>query len=108
MQKKFQSSGQLIKVGDLVVVKMKPYSPWGAHVKGHSKNKKRVHVHFYGTNNEGTVDASEVVSFDICTEVIRLLLLRKIGMFHKSIVEIEKTLDIPQELSLLKECEALQ
>lgn len=90
------------------MAKMRSYSPWGAQVKGHSKNKKRIHVYFYGTENEGTVDASEIVPFDICEEVIRLLLLRRIGMFHKSILEIERILAVPPELSLLKECESLQ
>lgn len=107
-KKVFQSSGQTINVGDLVLAKMKSYSPWGAQVKSQTKNKKRVHVHFFGTNNEGTVDASEIVTFDLCSEVVRLLLLRKIGMFHKSIREIESILEVPPELSLLKECESLQ
>lgn len=107
-KKRFQSSGQVINVGDFVLAKMKSYSPWSAQVKGYSKNMKRVQVHFYGTNNEGTVDASEIVPFDICEKVVRLLLLRRISMFHKSIFEIERILAVPSELSLLKECESLQ
>lgn len=107
-KKRFQSSGRSINVGDLVLAKMRSYSPWSAQVKGHSKNKKRIQVHFFGTDNQGTVDASEIVPFDICEEVVRLLLLRKLGIFHKSIFEIERILAVPSELSLLKERERLQ
>lgn len=86
---------------------MKSYSPWGAQVIRHSENRKRVHVYFYGTDNEGTVDASEIVSFEFGSEIIRLLLLRKIGPFHKSIHEIERILGVPSERSLLNDCAAL-
>lgn len=74
----------------------------------HSKNKKRVQVSFNGTNNERIVDAAEIVPFDFCEEVVRLLILRRIEMFHKSISEIGRIIAVPPELSLLKECESLQ
>ena len=89
--------------GDVVMAKMSSYSPWPAKVEGFTANKKRMHVFFFGTNNRGIVDIGEVVPFIHCQSVVRLLLLRKIGPFHKSIAEVERVLKIPSEISALKE-----
>lgn len=103
----FRAANTPIREDDLVLAKMKSYSPWPARVDGFSKNKKRMNVYFYGTNNTGIVDAVEVVKFEQCHDVIKLLLLRKISEFHKAVREIESILGIRPELSLLKELQQL-
>lgn len=96
-----------ISVGDLVMARMKTYSAWPARVDGFSKNGKRANVHFFGSNNSGAVEISEIVPFCQCRNVIKLLLLRKLSIFHKGIREIETLMGICSEMSLLKEIEAL-
>lgn len=95
------------KIGDFVMAKMKTYSAWPGQVRGFTKDRKRVQIYFFGTNNIGSVDAKEIVAFDKCERVIRLLLLRMTGPFHKGILEIEVLLGISSEHSLLKERNAL-
>lgn len=104
----FKASGRSIDVGNLVMAKMATYSAWPARIDGFTKNKKRAQVFFFGTNNVGSVNTNEIVCFSECYSVIRLLLLRKIGPFHKGIVEIEAIQGIPSELSLTKERLAMQ
>lgn len=102
-KKEFHTTDQAFKIGDLVLAKMTGYSPWASRIEGFTANKKRARMLFFGTNDRGTVDVAEIIPFDKGYEVIRLLLLRKISSFHKSIVEIESLLGVPSELSLLKE-----
>lgn len=40
--------------------------------------------------------------------VVKLLLLRKTSPFHKAVLEIDALLEIPPELSMLKEVDVLQ
>lgn len=107
-KKDFAASGQCLQIQDLVLAKMRGYQPWGAQITSFSKNKKRAIVHFFGTNNGNSVDVSEITAFSHSQDVIRLLLLRKFGTFHKSILEIETILKVPAELSLLKEREKIK
>lgn len=107
MKMDFTATNTTICVGDLVMAKMKSYSAWPACIESFAKNRKRTNVHFFGSNNKGAVDVSEIVPFSQCHDVIRLLLLRKVTDFHKAIHEIEAVLNIPFERSLLKELEAL-
>lgn len=58
-----------------VIAKMKSYAPWPAKVVGFTKNRKKVHVYFYGTHNSGSVKINEITPFQYSDEVIRLLLL---------------------------------
>lgn len=99
----FKKTNQSIEIGSLVLAKMKGYSSWPARVEDFTKNKKRAKVFFFGSSNCGTVDAIEIVPFEECSDIIRLLLLRKIGEFHRGIVEIERVLGVPPELSLTNE-----
>lgn len=75
---------------------------------GYTKDKKRAQIYFFGTNNVGSVDAKEIVVFGQCKNVIRLLLLRTIGPFHKGILEVKTLLGIAEEHSLLKKTIALE
>lgn len=98
----------VMQIGDLVMAKMRSYSPWPGRFDGYTTNKKKAHIHFFGSNNNGSVESSEIVSFEHCESMIRLLLLRKTGEFHKGISEIECILNIPPHLSLLREQESLK
>lgn len=86
---------------------MATYSPWPARIESFSTNKKRTTVQFFGDQTTGSVNSNEIVPFAICKNVIRLLLLRKLGPFHKAIVEVEKLLQVPPELSMLREDKAI-
>lgn len=99
----FAALGECLQIGDLVLAKMKGYQPWGARIIDFTRNKKRAFVHFFGTNDGNMVDVHEITTFSQSYDVIRLLLLRKVGAFHKSILEIETILKVPSELSLLRE-----
>lgn len=104
----FKASAQSINAGDFVMAKMSTYSPWPARVNGFSSNRKRANVFFFGESNTGQVNVSEITPFTECTDVIRLLLLRKLSTFHKAIAELESTLQIPPHLSLLKDINAIE
>lgn len=107
-KKNFLDSKQSVKANDIVMAKMKTYSAWPAQVLTFATNKKRASVHFFGTNNSGSVDAIEIIPFEQCHDVIKLLLLRKMGSFHKGVFEIETILGVPPEMSLLKEIGSLK
>lgn len=79
------------------------YSAWPGRIDDFTKNGKRAHVFFFGSNNSGSVDVSDVVPFELCSEVIRLLMLRKVGLFHRAVLEIERILNIPTAVSFTKE-----
>lgn len=96
------------EIGDIVMAKMKSYSAWPDRVHGFTKDKKRVQIYFFGTHYTGSVDAKETVAFHHSESVIRLLLLRMVGPFHKGISEIEAILGISHEHSLLRERNALE
>lgn len=89
-----------LELGDIVMAKMSGYCPWAAKFEGLTVNKKRARVLFFGTNDRGTVDCDEIVPFIQSHSVIRLLLLRNVGQFHKSIVEVERLTGVPPELSI--------
>lgn len=97
-----------IEIGDIVLAKMSGYSPWPSRIEDFSKNRKRINVYFFGTNNRGSVNATEVVAFEHCFNLIRYLSFRKFSEFHKSVIEVETLLGIESHLSLLKECQAIQ
>lgn len=106
-KKNFQRSVQPIKTGDIVMAKMRTFSAWPGKVTSFTKDEKRAHIHFFGTNNVGSVEVNEIVPFCRCQNVIKLLLLRRVSLFHKAIVEIEALFNVPTEKSLLNECKSL-
>lgn len=99
----YRSSGLHIEHSTVVMAKMSGYSAWPGRIDDFTKNGKRAHVFFFGSNNSGSVDVSEIVPFELCSEMIRLLMLRKVGLFHRGVLEIERFLNIPTALSFTKE-----
>lgn len=104
----FKLLGESIDRKNFVMAKMSGYSAWPARIDDFTKNGKRAHVFFYGSNNTGSADISEIVPFGQCYDVIRLLLLRKCAQFRRSIIDIELSLNVPDELSLLREMLAIE
>lgn len=104
----FKASNLSVGSGDLIMAKMATYSPWPARLNAFSNNNKRAHVFFFGENNTGQVNVSEIVPFEHSMNVIRLLLLRKVSSYHRAIAEIESILKVPPQLSLLKEINAIE
>lgn len=107
-KKNFLDSNLAVNVNDIVMAKMKSYSAWPGQILTLATNKKRASIHFFGTNNRGSVDVKEIVPFEYSHDAIKLLLLRKTGPFHKGVLEIETILGVPPNLSLLKEIESLK
>lgn len=103
----FKSKGLVIEQNAIVMAKMAGYSAWPGRIVDFTKNGKRAHVYFFGSNNNGSVDATEIVPFGRCREVTRLLLLRKLGEFHRAVLEVERILGIPHGLSFTKESLAI-
>lgn len=106
-KKNFQQSAQPIQIGDIVMAKMRTFSAWPGKVTSFTKDKKRAHIYFFGTNNAGSVEVNEIVPFHRCQNAIKLLLLRPVSLFHKGILEIETLFNVPIENSLLNECKSL-
>lgn len=98
-------NGTILLEGQHVIAKMKSYCPWPARILAFNANKKRAKVHFYGTQQEGTVDSKDIALFNDASKVIRLLLLRKntLDSFEKGIREVELENSIPIELSITQE-----
>lgn len=107
-KKVFRASNQSLYIDDLVMAKMKSYSPWAGRITGYTKDKRRAYIEFFGTHDTGSVEIGEIVAFSACHETIRLLLLRKTSDFHKSIIEIESIMGVSEEMSLLIEHSALK
>lgn len=107
-KKTFRTSNQSLNVDDLVMAKMKSYSPWAGQITGYTKDKSRAYILFFGTHDKGSVDVAEIVPFNQCHDAIRLLLMRNTSDFHKSIYEIERIMAVPAEMSLLNEQHALK
>lgn len=80
---------------------MKTYCPWPSRINAISITKKTANVHFFGTNQIGTVPLKDIVSFGECTDVILLLLERKKEDFILAVHEAEKEAGVPESLSLL-------
>lgn len=107
-KKDFRASNQSLNIDDLVMAKMKSYSPWAGRITGYTKDKRRAYIQFFGTHDTGSVGIGEIVAFSACHETIRLLLLRKISDFHKSIIEVESVMGVSEEMSLLNDQNALK
>lgn len=93
-------------VGQIVMAKMKGWTPWPCVIERFT-NKKRAQVIFFGTNQTGSVDLNESVRMESSNEVIRLLLLRSLDRFPKGIREAESVLGISEENSIMREQAAL-
>lgn len=100
----------VLVVGQHVLAHMKSFVPWPAIIISFNSNQKRINVHFYGTNQKGTVHAKDVAAFQDASEVIRLLLLRKATLngYQKAIREVEILNKIPIEESITLDLNAIQ
>lgn len=100
----------VLVVSQHVLAHMKSFVPWPAIIISFSSNQKRINVHFYGTNQKGTVHAKDVAAFQDASEVIRLLLLRKATLsgFEKAVREIEIINNIPIEESITVDLNSIQ
>lgn len=107
-KKDFCASNQCLNLNDIVMARLKSYSAWPGLITGYTKDKRRAYVEFFGTHNVGSVDVKEIVRFTDCYDTIRLLLLRKTSDFHKAIIEVERIQNVPPEMSLLHDLNALQ
>lgn len=107
-KEEFKASGLIIERNAIVMAKMQTYSAWPAKIEDFSKDGKRAHLYFFGTHNTGTVGVSEIVPFYRGREVIRLLLLRRVGPLHLGILEVERLLKVPPEESLTNEVVAIK
>lgn len=92
-----------LQIGQLVVAKMRTYSPWPGQIRTFAQNGKRAEIYFFGTDNTGMVDIREIVHSIHAREVMRLLLLRKIALYQKAVRELERICGVSDDSSLLKE-----
>lgn len=102
LEKKQKKDNSIVLTqNQLVLAKMKSYSPWPAKILSFTKSRKSSHVYFYGTHNTGRVNEAELVNFEDAHDVIRLLLLRpNLNGFLKGILEVEYEMGVPKELSI--------
>lgn len=96
-----------LRIGEMVLSKMRTYAPWPSKILSFSKDGKRAQVFFYGTDNSGSVNMDEIVQFKDTTDVVRLLLRRNMPFFSRGVKTIEHLCGIPDELSLLREFAAI-
>lgn len=99
-----KQNGHKISVNDVIMTKVRSYSPWPAIVL-EFVNKKRIKVEFFGVDqNEkfGFIDLVEITRFSDSAEVIFLLLKRNICKFKKAVLEAELFCGIPNSVSLCK------
>lgn len=98
----------ILKENDIIMGKMKGYSPWPGKIISFTKNRKRAQIYFYGTHNTGGVHVNEMAPYDNSRGVIRLQLLRILLGFTKGILEVETETNIPREFSMTNKVEALK
>lgn len=106
--RKNKQSKIVFKANDIVMAKMRGYSPWPSKIISFTKNLKRAEVYFYGTHNKGTVDVNEIAPFENSYRTIRLQLLRVLTCFKKGILEVELEMNIPIELSITNETNSIR
>lgn len=97
----------ILKENDIIMAKMKGYSPWPGKIVSFSKNRKRAEVYFYGSHNKGSVDVNDMVLFEDSHKVIRFQLLRVLSEFKKGILEVEYEMNVPNESSITNEMNAI-
>lgn len=101
--KKFQGSKKELKIGDVVLGRMRGYPPWPARILSFTKNKQSAGCYFYGTHNNGPINACKIVPFKDAFNVVRLIAIRNPSGFKKGVQELEVALGIPDHMSSLKE-----
>lgn len=101
--KKFAESKKELNIGDIVLGRMRGYTPWAARICSFTKDKKSAGCYFYGSHNNGPVNTSKMVPFKDGFEVIRLIAIRDPYDFVKGIKEVELEIGIPDDRSCIKE-----
>lgn len=76
-----------VNIGQLVLAKMKSYSPWPARVMGITS--KRANVFFFGTNQHGDVNVSDCVAAEFCGELVLRLLNSSNRKYVRAVREME-------------------
>lgn len=100
---KAENKNYKFKEGEIVLAKMRGWTPWPCVIEKFTANRKSVRVFFFGTGQTGSVELKESVSMEKSTDVIRLLLLRSLDFFRRGICEAEKVLGIDEKNSLTRE-----
>lgn len=83
----------------IVLAKMKSYSPWPAKIM--SVDKKKAKVFFFGTNNHGTVNLSDCVPAEYCGAVISRLVCSNQAHYLKAVREMEIIVGLANSNALL-------
>lgn len=87
------------KEKEIVLVKMRTYSPWPAKII--TISNKKVFVYFFGTANHGYVNVDEIVPFTSAPILIVKLSTMKIKDFTKAVREAEIMAGISSDRSIL-------
>lgn len=104
---KTENTNDELKEGQVILAKMRGWSPWPCIIEKFTANRKRAKVHFFGTNQTGTIEIKESVRMEKANEIIKLLLLRSLDFFWRGIREAEGVLGISEEHSVTREQQAL-
>lgn len=105
---KFIESKQQLQIGDLVMARMKGYSPWPSRVENFSSNTKIVTCFFFGTHNYGPVGSKNIIPFILASETARLVCLCPPNAYIKAVKEIEYKSGVPDELSCLNTLKSIK
>lgn len=88
-----------LKVGMIVIAKMKTYSAWPAVIT--SFEKTGVKVQFFGDDTTGKITYNNIGTFHDNEMLIKLNLKKKINGYIKAVRCAEGVLNIPPHLSIL-------
>lgn len=81
-----------LMVGEIVLAKMRTYSPWPAKIM--EINVKKAKVYFFGTNNHGDVNLFDCVPASECGAVISKLLDSKQADYRKAVYEMKTIMEL--------------
>lgn len=88
----------LIEVGHFVLAKQKYSVPWPSKIS--AVNKDSVHVYFFGDGRSGLVKKCDLYSVCDSKDIMIDCLKRNITNYRKGIIEMEKIIGIPDNLSM--------
>lgn len=88
----------LVEVGQLVLAKQKFSVPWPSRIS--AVNKDSVYVYFFGDGRSGSVKKCDLFSIFDSKDIVVNCLKRNITNYRKCIIEMEKILGVPDNLSM--------
>lgn len=100
-KKQSKSSAVPLKVGQVVLARMRTYRPWPAKILNDEK-KTVFWVRFYGKETEGSVPKIECVLFQDALECVQEYLKIPVDDYGRAVREAEINLGIPYHASLLR------